>query len=72
MPGYDEVMGAIDRLMLAHTAEIRGGSTEELRAEVARARAEVAALVYEVTPRPMRPAEPEDDPRLPIRRGRGR
>lgn len=71
MPAYEDVMAAIDRLMLAHTAEIRGGSTEELRAAVAEARGEVAALVYEVTPRPGRPFEPEDDPRLPKRRGRG-
>lgn len=67
-PTYPDVMAAIDRLMLAHTAEVRGGGTAELRAAVEKARAECATLVYAATERPVGAAVPPDDPRLPIRR----
>lgn len=69
-PAYQDIMTAVDQLMLAHTAEIRGGATDELRAVTEAARAKVATMVYAATERPVRPPEPADDPELPIRRGR--
>ena len=73
MPGprYDQVMTAVDRLMLAHVEEVAGGRTEELRAATGAAYAEVTRLVYAMTDRPERPAEPPDDPKLPKRRPAG-
>lgn len=67
-PTYPELVAAIDALMEAHSAEIRGGRTEELRAATNAAHGQVAQLVYAATDRPERPSEPDDDPLLPIRR----
>jgi hypothetical protein len=67
-PAYQDVMAAVDVLMNAFHAELRGGRTEELRATTSRAHATLAQLVYAATDRPARPPEPADDPKLPIRR----
>ncbi|NUO57291.1 MAG: hypothetical protein HOV78_11545 [Hamadaea sp.] len=67
-PTYVDLMTAIDALMLAHSEEVRGGRTEELRAETSRRYAEVAHLVRAATIQPAPPPAPEDDPRLPKRR----
>lgn len=69
-PTYDELMAAVDHLMLAHSAEVRERSTPERQAATQRAYAVVGQLVYAATDRPARPAEPEDDPLLPKRRGK--
>lgn len=62
-------MTAVDTLMLAHTTEVQAGRPEELRAKTMAAYAEVARLMRIVGKPVERPAVPEDDPRLPIRRG---
>jgi len=68
-PTYPDLMGAVDALMLAHTNEVHGGRTPELRAETSAAYARVAQLARAATDRPEPPAAPADDPKLPIRRG---
>lgn len=70
-PTYPELVAAIDELMAAHSAELRGGRTPELRAVTEAAYARATRLVYAATDRPVRPVEPPDDPRLPIRRRAG-
>lgn len=69
-PTYDELMAAVDHLMLAHSEEVREGATIERKAATQHAYAVVGQLAYAATDRPERPAEPEDDPLLPKRRGK--
>jgi len=68
-PTYPELMGAVDALMLAHTEEVHGGRTDQLRAATGAAYARVAQLVRAATDRPGPPTTPDEDPKLPIRRG---
>lgn len=69
-PTYDELMAAVDHLMLSHSAEVREGATVERKAATEHAYAVVGQMAYAATDRPLRPSEPEDDPLLPKRRGK--
>jgi hypothetical protein len=67
-PTYTDLVAAIDSAMAAHSAELRGGRTQELKAATSKAYATACQLAYAATDRPERPPELPDDPKLPIRR----
>lgn len=67
-PTYADLVAAIDTAMAAHSAELRGGRTPELKAATRKAYATACQLAYAATDRPERPTEPPDDPKLPLRR----
>lgn len=65
---YADASTLLGELLNAFEAEIRGGRTEELKAATVQARARMDQMLYRLTDRTPRPAEPDDDPLLPKKR----
>lgn len=70
-PDYPTVAAAVERLMLAHTNEIRSGGTDELRAATENARAEAMTLIYAATSVEGETWVPDEDPTMPKKRRHG-